>query len=83
MCHLNHQVMWKIKNLWRKNVELHITSREEVADLLGLSHITSSIGAAKEVTELTVKEVVVQFRLPPNHITELQAAFEDTLAAIP
>ena len=83
MCHLNHQVTWKIKNLWRKIVELHITSREEVADLLGLSHITSSIGAAQEVTEVTVKEVVVQFRLPQNHITRLQTSFEDTLAAIP
>ena len=62
---------------------LHITSREEVADLLGLSHITGSIGAAQEVAKLTVKEAVEHFGLPQNHITRLQTSFEDTLAAIP
>lgn len=62
---------------------IHIASREEVADLLGLSHITGPIGTAQEVAELTVEEALEQFALPPNHITELRAAFEDTLAAVP
>ena len=61
----------------------HIASREEVADLLGLSRITGPIGTAQEVAELTVEEAVEQFGLPLNHISELRAAFEETLAAVP
>lgn len=62
---------------------LHIASWEEVADLLGLSCITGPIGTAQEVTDLTVEEAVKQFGLPLNYISELQAAFEETLAAVP
>lgn len=61
---------------------LHITSKEEVADLLGLSHITGSMGAAQEVAELTVKEAVEHFGLPQIQITKLQTTFEDTLKVI-
>ena len=61
---------------------LHITSREEAADLLGLSHITGSIGTAQEVAELTVKEAVEHFGLPQIQITKLQTTFEDTLKVI-